>query len=110
MDRRLAAAALAVSPLAPPAVAHFQAESEVEIGCPPAEPDFETGAPASDARAPVPGGAVTAITTADDGLTFGIPQAGHWSFAALGRGPDTEHAGEAPRRDAVLSVHAHETN
>ncbi|NBC95535.1 MAG: DUF4198 domain-containing protein [Deinococcus-Thermus bacterium] len=86
------------------------AGAEVEIEYLPAEPDVAANAPASDARWPVPGGALTAITQADGSFTFGIPKAGHWGFAALGTGPDDAHAGKALSQDAVLWVYAHEMN
>jgi len=86
------------------------AGAEIEIEYLPAEPDVEANAPASDARAPVPGGAITAITRADGSFTFGIPKAGHWGFAALGSGPATEHAGKELSQDAVLWVYAHGLN
>lgn len=83
---------------------------ESEIEDPPAEPDLAADAAASVARAPVAGGAITAINRADASFTFGTPKAGHRSFAAFRTGPASEHAGKAPSQDAVLRVHAHERN
>ncbi|WP_291440641.1 DUF4198 domain-containing protein [Desulfovibrio sp.] len=47
------------------------------------------------------------IFTDDQGyLTFGIPKAGWWGFAALGVGPDKEHQGKELSQDAVIWVKA----
>ncbi len=86
------------------------AGAEIEIEYLAAEPDLAANRPASEASAGVPGGAITAITRADGSFTFGIPKAGHWGFAALGVGPETEHAGKVLSQDAVLWVYAHELN
>ncbi len=86
------------------------AGAEIEIEYLPAEPDVAANAPASEASASAPGGGITVISKADGSFTFGIPKAGHWGFAALGTGPDTEHDGKALSQDAVLWVYAHELN
>jgi len=39
-------------------------------------------------------------------ITFGIPQAGWWGFAALGVGPDTEYKGKELSQDAVIWLKA----
>lgn len=39
-------------------------------------------------------------------ISFGIPRAGWWGFAALGVGPDTEHEGKKLSQDAVIWVKA----
>ncbi|MBK1636979.1 nickel transporter, partial [Rhodovulum adriaticum] len=41
-------------------------------------------------------------------FTFGIPRAGHWGFAALGSGPETEHQGKELSQDAVIWIKAYE--
>ncbi len=47
------------------------------------------------------------IFTDDNGyITFGVPKAGWWGFAALGVGPDTEHDGKELSQDAVIWVKA----
>ena len=47
------------------------------------------------------------IFTDDQGyLTFGIPKAGWWGFAALGVGPDKEYKGKELSQDAVIWVKA----
>jgi cobalt/nickel transport protein len=56
--------------------------------------------------APMPGGAVVAVTDANGVFTFGIPKAGFWGFAALGSGPDTEHEGKELSQDAVIWIRA----
>ena len=86
------------------------AGAEIEIEYLPAAPDVDAKRPVSAAAAAIPGGAVTAITRADGAFTFGIPKPGHWGFAALGVGPETEHAGKELSQDAVLWVYAHAMN
>lgn len=39
-------------------------------------------------------------------ITFGIPKAGWWGFAALGVGPDKQHDGKELSQDAVIWVKA----
>ncbi|NDV19054.1 DUF4198 domain-containing protein [Pseudodesulfovibrio sp. JC047] len=47
------------------------------------------------------------IFTDDNGyITFGIPKAGWWGFAALGVGPETEYQGKELGQDAVIWVKA----
>lgn len=48
----------------------------------------------------------TIFTDANGYITFGIPKAGWWGFAALGVGPETEHNGKEMSQDAVLWVKA----
>ena len=51
---------------------------------------------------------MTIFADANGTFTFGIPAAGHWGFAALGVGADTEHNGKELSQDAVIWVQAHE--
>jgi len=47
------------------------------------------------------------ISTDDNGyITFGVPKAGWWGFAALGVGPDKEYKGKELSQDAVIWVKA----
>ncbi len=48
----------------------------------------------------------TIFSDADGYITFGIPKAGWWGFAALGVGPDTEYKGKELGQDAVLWIKA----
>jgi len=48
----------------------------------------------------------TIFTDADGYITFGIPKAGWWGFAALGVGPDKEYKGKELSQDAVIWVKA----
>tara|TARA_Y100000782_G_scaffold39213_1_gene43742 strand:- start:9140 stop:9985 length:846 start_codon:yes stop_codon:yes gene_type:complete len=51
---------------------------------------------------------MTMYADANGTFTFGIPKAGHWGFAALGVGSETEHQGKELSQDAVIWVQAHE--
>lgn len=57
-------------------------------------------------RVPPPPSALVAITDANGVFTFAIPKAGHWGFAALGVGPDTEYKGKELSQDAVIWIQA----
>ena len=48
----------------------------------------------------------TIFADAQGYITFGIPKAGWWGFAALGVGPDKEHKGKELGQDAVIWVEA----
>ena len=48
----------------------------------------------------------TIHSDADGYITFGIPKAGWWGFAALGVGPDKEYKGKELGQDAVIWVKA----
>ncbi|KAB1437260.1 DUF4198 domain-containing protein [Pseudodesulfovibrio senegalensis] len=48
----------------------------------------------------------TIFTDSEGYITFGIPKAGWWGFAALGVGPDTEYKGKELSQDAVIWVKA----
>ena len=54
---------------------------------------------ATGAGAPVVGVPILA-------LAFGVPKAGHWGFAALGSGPETEFEGKQLSQDAVIWIRA----
>ncbi len=80
--------------------------AEVEVEYLAAEPDMEANAPSEVTARPMPGGALVACTDENGVFTFGIPKAGFWGFAALGSGPDTEHAGKELSQDAVIWIKA----
>ncbi|XPV75045.1 MAG: DUF4198 domain-containing protein [Desulfovibrio sp.] len=48
----------------------------------------------------------TIFSDSEGYITFGIPKAGWWGFAALGVGPDKEHNGKELSQDAVIWVNA----
>ncbi|WP_319542493.1 DUF4198 domain-containing protein [uncultured Pseudodesulfovibrio sp.] len=48
----------------------------------------------------------TIFTDANGYITFGIPKAGWWGFAALGVGPEKEYKGKELSQDAVIWVKA----
>jgi cobalt/nickel transport protein len=48
----------------------------------------------------------TIFTDSEGYITFGIPKAGWWGFAALGVGPEKEYKGKELSQDAVLWVQA----
>jgi len=48
----------------------------------------------------------TIFTDVNGYITFGIPKAGWWGFAALGVGPDNEYKGKELSQDAVIWVKA----
>lgn len=50
---------------------------------------------------------MTFLADANGTFTFGLPKAGHWGFAALGVGPDTEYKGKELSQDAVIWVQAY---
>ncbi|WP_132540579.1 DUF4198 domain-containing protein [Rhodovulum euryhalinum] len=82
------------------------AGAEIEIEYMAAEPDMATGGARPATAAPMPGGAIVAISDENGYFTFGIPRAGWWGFAALGVGPDTEHQGKELSQDAVIWIRA----
>ncbi|PRY26178.1 cobalt/nickel transport protein [Aliiruegeria haliotis] len=82
------------------------AGAEIEIEFMAAEPDMESNAPKPATAAPMPGGMIVAISDANGYFTFGIPRAGHWGFAALGTGPQTEFEGKELSQDAVIWIRA----
>lgn len=84
------------------------AGAEIEIEYMAAEPDMAANKPTEAKASPMPGGAVVAISDANGYFTFGIPKAGFWGFAALGAGPQKEHAGKELSQDAVIWVRAYD--
>ncbi|TCP58414.1 cobalt/nickel transport protein [Rhodovulum bhavnagarense] len=84
------------------------AGAEIEIEYIAAEPDMETNAAGEATVGAMPGGALVAITDENGVFTFGVPRAGHWGFAALGSGPDTEHEGKELSQDAVIWIKAYD--
>ena len=82
------------------------ADVEIEVEYMAAEPDMDGAASSEPTTVPLPGGAVVAISDANGYFTFGVPKAGHWGFAALGSGPETEHEGKALSQDAVIWISA----
>lgn len=84
------------------------AGAEIEVEYMAAEPDMATSAASAAKVAPMPGGAVVAISDANGYFTFAVPRAGYWGFAALGAGPVTEHAGKELSQDAVIWIRAHD--
>ncbi|TCM84522.1 DUF4198 domain-containing protein [Rhodovulum steppense] len=84
------------------------AGAEIEIEYLAAEPDMETNTAGEATVGEAPGGTLVAITDANGVFTFGIPRAGHWGFAALGTGPETEHEGKELSQDAVIWIKAYD--
>ncbi|TCP21970.1 cobalt/nickel transport protein [Rhodovulum adriaticum] len=82
--------------------------AEIEIEYIAAEPDMDTNAAGAASVGAMPGGALVAITDENGVFTFGIPRAGHWGFAALGSGPETEHQGKELSQDAVIWIKAYD--
>ncbi len=82
------------------------AGAEIEVEYVAALPDLDRGSVTTPVVAPMPGGSVVAVTDSQGHFTFGVPRAGHWGFAALGAGPDTEHDGKALSQDAVIWIRA----
>jgi cobalt/nickel transport protein len=48
----------------------------------------------------------TIFSDSEGYITFGVPKAGWWGFAALGVGPETEHDGKEMSQDAVIWIKA----
>ena len=48
----------------------------------------------------------TILSDSEGYITFGLPKAGWWGFAALGVGPDKEYKGKELSQDAVIWVQA----
>ncbi|MBR9762078.1 MAG: DUF4198 domain-containing protein [Rhodobacteraceae bacterium] len=82
------------------------AGAEIEIEYMAAEPDMESAASSAPVVGTLPGGALVIHSDANGYFTFGIPRAGHWGFAALGAGPETEHEGKTLSQDAVIWIRA----
>lgn len=82
------------------------AGAEIEIEYMAAEPDMNSSAASQPTVSPMPGGSVVAISDANGYFSFGVPKAGHWGFAALGSGPETEYEGKDLSQDAVIWIRA----
>ncbi|MUM78681.1 DUF4198 domain-containing protein [Pseudodesulfovibrio sp. F-1] len=85
------------------------AGAEVEVEFMSHMPDLKTNSmpEASSVEYPHDAFITQTIFSDDNGyITFGIPKAGWWGFAALGIGPDTEHNGKELSQDAVIWVKA----
>ncbi|WP_425046521.1 DUF4198 domain-containing protein [Primorskyibacter sp. S87] len=81
--------------------------AEIEVEYMAAEPRLDGDGTKPVTAAPMPGGAIVAISDANGYFTFGIAKAGYWGFAALGSGPDTEFEGKELSQDAVIWIRAH---
>lgn len=84
------------------------AGAEVEVEYMAAEPSMTTEGAAKPTTAPLPGGALVAVTDQNGVFTFGVPKAGFWGFAALGVGPATTHKSKKLSQDAVIWVRAYD--
>lgn len=87
--------------------------AEIEVEYMNYEPEMDNNRFAAEAEVTPPADAFVTMTIFADAngtFTFGIPKAGHWGFAALGVGPDTEYKGKELSQDAVIWVQAHEFN
>ena len=82
------------------------AGAEIEVEYMAAEPDLATNRPGPVTATPPPGGAVVILSDDEGYFSFGVPKAGHWGFAALGVGPETEFNGKALSQDAVIWIQA----
>jgi len=80
--------------------------AEIEIEYMAAEPDMDAAGTTTPTVDPPPGGALVLYSDANGYFTFSVPRAGHWGFAALGVGPETEHEGKPLSQDAVLWIRA----
>ncbi len=84
------------------------AGAEIEIEFMAAEPDLATNSPKKATASPMPGGAVVVMSDENGYITFGIPRAGFWGFAALEVGTQTEHDGKPLSQDGVLWIRAYD--
>lgn len=85
------------------------AGAEVEVEFMSHMPDMKANAMHEESSVEYPHDAFVTQTIFSDAngyITFGIPKAGWWGFAALGVGPDTEYKGKELSQDAVLWVKA----
>jgi cobalt/nickel transport protein len=84
------------------------AGAEIEIEYITAGLDVINNATKDPVVAPMPGGAIVAISDASGYFSFGIPKAGFWGFSALGVGPDKENNGKSLSQDAVIWIRAYD--
>lgn len=82
------------------------AGAEIEIEYIAAEPVPEGGRAKPASTGELPGGALVVLSDANGYFSFGVPRAGHWGFAALEVGPETEHEGKPLSQDAVIWIRA----
>lgn len=85
------------------------AGAEVEVEYMSHMPNLSTNSMPAKSSVEYPNGALvtqTIFSDADGYITFGIPKAGWWGFAALGVGPDKEYKGKELGQDAVIWVNA----
>jgi len=85
------------------------AGAEVEVEYMSHMPDFKANAMHAKSSVDYPHDAFVTQTIFSDSegyITFGLPKAGWWGFAALGVGPDTEYKGKELSQDAVIWVKA----
>lgn len=85
------------------------AGAEVEVEYMSHMPDLKSNSMPAKSSVNYPHDAfVTQTIFSDDNgyITFGIPKAGWWGFAALGVGPDKEYKGKELGQDAVIWVKA----
>ncbi len=83
--------------------------AEVEVEFLGHAPDLKSNSLAKKSSVNYPNGALvtqTIIADANGVITFGLPKAGWWGFAALGVGPDTKYEGKDLSQDAVIWVQA----
>ena len=85
--------------------------AEIEVEYMNFEPDMKNNRFADEGNMEPPAEAFVTMTIfadANGAFTFSFPKAGHWGFAALGVGSDTEYKGKELSQDAVIWVQAHE--
>ncbi|WFS61624.1 DUF4198 domain-containing protein [Pseudodesulfovibrio thermohalotolerans] len=85
------------------------ANAEVEVEYMSHMPDLKANAMPAESSVKYPHDSFvtqTIFTDANGYITFGIPKAGWWGFAALGVGPDKEYKGKELSQDAVIWVKA----
>lgn len=85
------------------------AGAEVEVEFMSHMPDFKTNSMPKESSVEYPHDAFVTQTIFSDEqgyITFGIPKAGWWGFAALGVGPEDKYEGKELSQDAVIWVKA----
>ncbi len=87
--------------------------AEVEVEYMGHAPDLKANALADKSSVDYPVSSLvtqTLIADQDGIITYGLPKAGWWGFAALGVGPDKEYQGKELSQDAVIWVQAYDIN
>ncbi|WP_207263884.1 DUF4198 domain-containing protein [Desulfovibrio sp. Huiquan2017] len=85
------------------------AGAEVEVEYLSHMPDLKTNSLPEKSSVEYPHDSLITQTIFSDAggyITFGVPKAGWWGFAALGVGPETQHDGKEMSQDAVIWVKA----